>query len=115
MGATASPGHRQVQRGAYNHINRISATRMTVVPSPISNNPISAMAHPVGINSLRSHSTVGDPVSRIYGSHPGKTGSHFLEIRRKSKGSPLSQKRRHDLALSSAASALGMTRESSSL
>jgi hypothetical protein len=52
-------GPRQVQRGIIDHINRISATRMMAVPSPISNNPTSAMAHPVGINSLRSHSTVG--------------------------------------------------------
>ena len=50
---------RQVQRGIIDHINRISATRMRAVPTPISNNPTSAMAHPVGINSLRSYSTVG--------------------------------------------------------
>jgi hypothetical protein len=58
---TASWGcSRQVQRGTINHINPISATRMRAVPTPTRNNPTSAcMSHPVGINSLRSHSTVG--------------------------------------------------------
>jgi hypothetical protein len=66
---TASWGwSRQVQRGTINHINPISATRMRAVPTPTRNNPTSGMSEPrkvwsvsaeVGINSLRSHSTVG--------------------------------------------------------
>jgi hypothetical protein len=51
---------RQVRRGTIHHINPISASRMRLVPTPRRNNPTSAIvSHPVGINSLRSHSTVG--------------------------------------------------------
>jgi hypothetical protein len=50
-----STASRQVQRGTIDHINPISATRMTPVPTPTRNNPTSAcMSHPVGINSLRA-------------------------------------------------------------
>jgi hypothetical protein len=52
---TASWGwSRQVQRGPVDHINPISAARMRLVPTNFS-----VHVPPVGINSLRNHSTVG--------------------------------------------------------
>jgi hypothetical protein len=59
-------GPRQVQRGTIDHINQISATRMTLVPTPIRNNPASAcMSHPVGHQLSRSHSTFPAHVERL--------------------------------------------------